>query len=167
MIVPINTYLGFYGRDGFSSNSSPTPSDIDPYSILCDEIDTKYILIIFILINLPISIFFAYRTFCRIPYNYVFLIVYLLTSIIPVYEVLAVSVLSKEKCDKLKNPSGLYSVLKLVSVSVGYIIGLLMLYFGFVSLFMTIEPINCLPSLLNNRNRLTNNRNKKINNKLQ
>ena len=165
MIVPINTYLGFYGKERFFSNSSPSPSDIEPYSFLCNEIDTKYILIIFLLINLPISLFLAYRTFCRIPYQYIFLIVYLLILIIPVYEIIVISVLSKEKCNKLKNPSGLYSTLKLISESIGYIVGLLMLYFGFVSLFMTMEPVNCIRMFSNNRN--TNQLNNyKFNNKL-
>ena len=156
MIVPVDKYLGFYGKERFFSNSSPSPSDIEPYSILCDEIDPKYILIIFLLINLPLSLFLAYRTFCRIPYHYVFLIVYLLTLIIPVYEIIVITILSKEKCNKLKNPSRLYSLLKLISEFIGYVVGLVLLYFGFVSLFITMEPVNCTFKSSSNRNNSNN-----------
>ena len=104
---------------------------------------------IYSLIGIPISLFFAYRTYCRIPQKISmwFLIFYLPIILVSFFDLIYNNLASNKKVEKkcldiLNNRARnnwVWNIYTMLSVILGFI----MIYYGFISLFMNMELKNC------------------------
>ena len=95
-------------------------------------------------------LYLAYRTFCRMPQYLciVFVISFILVKTINYIDIMEDKYFNdnklNKKCTDLKNgkirSGGLWLIYDIISLAVT----LLILYYGFISLFFNMEPINCV-----------------------
>tara|TARA_B110000285_G_scaffold142697_1_gene159470 strand:- start:692 stop:1162 length:471 start_codon:yes stop_codon:yes gene_type:complete len=101
------------------------------------------------LISLPINLFLGYRTYCRVPQpsSKIFLLVFIITMGIFLFDIIYNNVSSNKKIEKkcldimnnrIRNNWG-WTIITILNV----IIGIIILYYGLISLFMNMELKNC------------------------
>jgi hypothetical protein len=101
------------------------------------------------IIVIPISIFLAYRTYCRLPKKLAiyFLIFYIPLILFSLYDVIYNNFSSNKKIEKkcldLLNKRTRNNTLWTIYNIVNIIIGFIILYYGFISLFMNMKLNNC------------------------
>jgi hypothetical protein len=104
---------------------------------------------IYSLIGIPLSLLFAYRTYCRVPEKIAmwFLIFYIPIILVSVIDLLYNNLASNKKVEKkcldiLNNRARnnwLWNIYTILSIILGFI----MIYYGIISLFMNMELKNC------------------------
>ena len=120
------------------------------------------------LVIIPFSLFFAYRTYCRVPKKIAmwFLIFYLPIILVSVIDVLYNNVSSNKKIEKkcldiLNNRARnnwVWNIYTILSIILGFI----MIYYGIISLFMNMELKNCPNNMFSTfSKKKINNNNKK------
>ena len=119
-----------------------------------------------------IGVYFAYRSFCRISpqWRMLFLVVYLCTCILPIYDLVENSISSKEdnykKCIKMSKGEIRQNVIFYLLGALNIILFFIIFYYGFCSLFFNFEN-NCdglqLKTRNSRNNRKRNNRNNRSN----
>ena len=95
-------------------------------------------------------LYLAYRTFCRMP-SYlciVFVLSFILVKSINIYDIVEDKKLNneklEEKCRGLKDGSIRNNGLWLTYDIISLLVTLLILYYGFISLFVEMKPKNCV-----------------------
>jgi hypothetical protein len=103
---------------------------------------------IFSLISIVIHLFLGYRTYCRLPkyLSNIFLIIFIIIEIIFLFELIYNYVSSKkvleEKCVNMMIKSNNFS-LRRIYIIISIILGFILIYYGFISLFMNMKLNNC------------------------
>ena len=101
------------------------------------------------LISLPINLFLGYRTYCRVPQtsSKIFLLVFIITMGIFLFDIIYNNVSSNKKIEKkcldimnkrIRN-NWTWTIHTILNIIVGFII----IYYGFISLFMNMKLNNC------------------------
>jgi hypothetical protein len=137
-------------KEPFKPNQNPHLEQLKSniYKNFCKDggiLKTPIMSIIFI----PISIFLGYRTYCRVPKKLAiyFLIFYIPLILFSLYDVIYNNVSSNKKIEKkcldvlnkrIRNNT-LWTIYNIVNIIIGFII----LYYGFISLFMNMKLNNC------------------------
>ena len=121
---------------------------------------------IYSLIGIPFSLFFAYRTYCRVSEKMAmwFLIFYIPNILVSFYDLIYNKLASNKKVEKkcldiLNNrdrKNWVWNIYILLSSILGFII----IYYGFISLFMNMKLKNCPNNMFSTFSKKTNNNNK-------
>ena len=120
---------------------------------------------IYSLIGIPLGLFFAYRTYCRVSEKMAmwFLIFYIPNILVSLYDLLY-NISNNKKVEKkcldiLNNRSrntwiwNIYTILNIILVFI-------IIYYGFISLFMNMKLKNCPNNMFSTFSKKTNNNNK-------
>jgi uncharacterized membrane protein YfcA len=101
------------------------------------------------LISLPINLFLGYRTYCRLPkyLSNIFLLIFIILMCIFVFDIIYNNVSSNKKIEnkcldiinkRIRN-NWVWTIHTILSIIVGFIL----IYYGFISLFMNMKLNNC------------------------